>query len=637
MKRVGLLTLVVAFFGITSIIACTDALTQAQTSTQANPPIVYVAGDGSGDYNCDGSSDQVEINLALDFVAAHADYTTVYLKGPHTYWIDSSIFISANTTLTGDSSAVVKLVDNAGWGQFRPLIGQTGTVFAAELNNPGVSTNNITIQGFEMDGNKDNQTGVPDGNSYYTLIQLQNCYNVTINDMYLHHNTNDAIRFVNDTLGADVNSQFYNNRIHDHGHSGIYLINVDDFQVHDNNITGNRTDAGVRPQYCNHFKIYDNTIGNDPDRPFSGGAAIQIEADSDSPVNDVEIYGNYLYGNQYWHGIWLNQESGSGTLNTHRDVHIHHNVISWYQQAGIGIYGFHNTLIENNVIEMSDLTGGIVFYAGDPAGSLSGFQTIVRNNIITDNATYGIDNQQPAIHSFVSDYNCIYGNASGHYHNGSSTTDRYVEPEFANDFNSNYAILSQAWQDAESSGDWHGDLGTEETWKSYHLKSERGRWDGTQWVADTITSLCIDAGNPTAGYANEPVPNGGRINVGAFGNTTEASQSIARPRAIDDLGIAKESGRAKLSWPAITTDLDGVAIHHVEYSVYRAIGEPYFTPSTPYATAVTALFYQDSDTGVLSDPAHNAFYLVTATNAGLASDASNRVGSFNFALVTGAP
>lgn len=60
----------------------------------------------------------------------------------------------------------------------------------------------------------------------------------------------------------------------------------------------------------------------------------------------------------------------------------------------------------------------------------------------------------------------------------------------------------------------------------FHLKSEYGRWDGTTWVTtDGVTSPCIDAGDPQDLYANETSPNGFRINMGAYGNTAEASRS----------------------------------------------------------------------------------------------------------------
>ena len=59
----------------------------------------------------------------------------------------------------------------------------------------------------------------------------------------------------------------------------------------------------------------------------------------------------------------------------------------------------------------------------------------------------------------------------------------------------------------------------------FHLKSQYGRWNGSAWVQDNVTSLCIDAGDPKDDYSNEPKPKGGRINMGAYGNTVEASRS----------------------------------------------------------------------------------------------------------------
>jgi hypothetical protein len=61
----------------------------------------------------------------------------------------------------------------------------------------------------------------------------------------------------------------------------------------------------------------------------------------------------------------------------------------------------------------------------------------------------------------------------------------------------------------------------------YHLKSQAGRFDpNTQcWVQDDVTSPCIDAGDPNSPIGLEQFPNGGRINMGAYGGTTEASKS----------------------------------------------------------------------------------------------------------------
>ena len=65
----------------------------------------------------------------------------------------------------------------------------------------------------------------------------------------------------------------------------------------------------------------------------------------------------------------------------------------------------------------------------------------------------------------------------------------------------------------------------------YHLRSERGRyWPKYDiWVLDKVTSPCIDRGDPNSDYSNEPVPNGVRINIGAYGGTLEASLSPSAP------------------------------------------------------------------------------------------------------------
>lgn len=61
----------------------------------------------------------------------------------------------------------------------------------------------------------------------------------------------------------------------------------------------------------------------------------------------------------------------------------------------------------------------------------------------------------------------------------------------------------------------------------FHLRSERGRhWpEHDVWVLDNITSPCIDAGDPMVDPSDEPVPNGARLNMGAYGGTHYASMS----------------------------------------------------------------------------------------------------------------
>lgn len=61
----------------------------------------------------------------------------------------------------------------------------------------------------------------------------------------------------------------------------------------------------------------------------------------------------------------------------------------------------------------------------------------------------------------------------------------------------------------------------------YHLVSSLGRWDTItgDWVFDDITSPCIDCGSEDSDYGSEMEPNGGRVNMGVYGGTAEASMS----------------------------------------------------------------------------------------------------------------
>jgi hypothetical protein len=61
----------------------------------------------------------------------------------------------------------------------------------------------------------------------------------------------------------------------------------------------------------------------------------------------------------------------------------------------------------------------------------------------------------------------------------------------------------------------------------FRLKSQAGRWDplSESWTQDDVTSPCIDVGDPMSPIGLEPFPNGGFINMGAYGGATEAGKS----------------------------------------------------------------------------------------------------------------
>lgn len=91
-----------------------------------------------------------------------------------------------------------------------------------------------------------------------------------------------------------------------------------------------------------------------------------------------------------------------------------------------------------------------------------------------------------------------------------------------------YSTLT--WQDGNINQDplFADPQNSNKSLRDFHLKSQAGRWDPAMasWVKDTVTSPCIDAGDPTSGRRNELWPNGGRINMGGYGNTPQASMSL---------------------------------------------------------------------------------------------------------------
>ncbi len=103
----------------------------------------------------------------------------------------------------------------------------------------------------------------------------------------------------------------------------------------------------------------------------------------------------------------------------------------------------------------------------------------------------------------------------------------------------------------------------------FHLKSEYGRFDPLTRLFvtnDTTTSQLIDLGDPSFSYANEPTSSCGRINVGLYGNTVEASKSsgLGRlvPLTMSDGGTIR--GLAKLFWVWICMPANEVL--NVEFS-----------------------------------------------------------------------
>jgi hypothetical protein len=358
------------------------------------PPTIYVSGSGNGDFNCGSNNADIQINQALQFIANNPVYTTVYLRGPFTYTISKSLLIGSNTILTGDSTATVKLINNAGWSVTTPLITSTP------------SAHDISICGFKIDGNAGGNTNVHNGADYYNGIWLKNVNNIIVHDMFITNNNDDAME-----THSCTNIQYYNNTIYLIGHDGLYVCNSLNVDAHNNNITC-QTNSGLRAYDTDNVKYHDNVITS----LGGGGAGIEIQKyGSDLPMRNIEIYNNVIH-NTVYAGIWVFGAKAYTPADAY--VHIHDNTIyatggKTNLIGGILSDGF-SGLIENNSIH--DTYGSAIsqanIYTDSPTGS--GFVLTVNSNTITNTkAGYGINNALSSTHSFVIGTNTMSNNLPG--------------------------------------------------------------------------------------------------------------------------------------------------------------------------------------------------------------------------------
>ena len=93
----------------------------------------------------------------------------------------------------------------------------------------------------------------------------------------------------------------------------------------------------------------------------------------------------------------------------------------------------------------------------------------------------------------------------------------------------------------------------------FHLKSQAGRWDpnSLSWIQDELTSPCIDAGDPMSPINLESFPNGGFVNMGAYGGTSKASKAYFGEPVCETIIAGDINGDGEVN----RTDLEIMALH----------------------------------------------------------------------------
>jgi hypothetical protein len=410
------------------------------------------------------------------------------------------------------------------------------------------------------------------------IIGYRDVTNLTVRDMrsndYSHNfvggygpdigdtPTNYYITFFNNTC-LHANLQIYYvldnfNISHNIISGGTYGININRNNangiIHDNIVSG-QTTFSIRAHGADTISIYNNTCS---------GSTAGIHDDG---LDNALVYNN-TFSESSTAGIWINPQ-GADFNKTYRN-----NIIHNCQSPGIlvtnyasGKYGvgsdatFANNVIYNN-------TDGVRFNSANVPVDLV-------NNIISNNSYYGINNILGHA-STVIRYNDVWGNVLGNY-NGitAGLGDVALDPKFADSTN-----------------------------LDFHLKSTAGRWKSSGWVTDSVISPCIDSGDPSSNYSNEPSPNGGRINMGAYGNTKEASKS---PGGGDTIPPTTTAANGPELVTFFRSDTGGSGISYTNYSKVSETG--------PWTT-VTSATAAGSDAGNVTDISESKFN-VTISGEGI--------------------
>ncbi|MBQ3314764.1 MAG: hypothetical protein IJG70_02235 [Kiritimatiellae bacterium] len=105
-----------------------------------------------------------------------------------------------------------------------------------------------------------------------------------------------------------------------------------------------------------------------------------------------------------------------------------------------------------------------------------------------------------------------------------------------------------------------------------HLRSIAGMScnDGTRYEDEDGYSKAIDAGDTESAYSNEPDPNGGRVNIGGYGNTSEASCSLANVQP--EIGTVEVVYSNSVARPIFSIPIAGSGVFLADVTVYAGVG-----------------------------------------------------------------
>ena len=300
------------------------------------------------------------------------------------------------------------------------------------------------------------------------------------------------------------------------GGGGI-LVSGENVRIENNIIRNNRGGRGAglaRSGTPTNLVVRDNRIENNTCYDDHGGG-VYLDG-------TVTLTGNVIDGNR----VELGYGWGGGVLIL-GTAHLSSNIIrnNYAPSYGGGVF-----VDDGATAEMrNDLVYGNLTQQGTGAGVAvdGGYDGISR--LTMDHCTVAFNNPDAVGDEYSLGGNGIFVDA------GSSVTvvnsifwangddDFYVRD--GSTLTMTYSLSEEAWAGI---GNLSADpLFADPDNGDFHPRSTAGRYVPAtgSWVTDASHSPAIDAGDPASPWSAEPLPNGGRVNLGVFGNTSQAGLS----------------------------------------------------------------------------------------------------------------